>query len=88
LLTGAAFDLSNGVCRLILEIESIRFGFDRARSIINPSIPNVVIAFKVSSQTFGQMRPDLRFYESKWETSSENGLPVREVFFKKSDDKK
>lgn len=88
LLTGAPFDLSNGVYRLTLKIESIRFGFHAPRYRVwgrqpEPPIPNVVIAFRVASQSFGQIRPDVRLYESEWETTGEYGPVVQQVSFKK-----
>ncbi len=83
LLANTSFDLSDGVHRLILGIESIRFGFTRPGYRTLHPRPNVVIVFKVSSQTFGQMSPALRFYESEWETTGENGLAVKELSFKK-----
>ena len=85
LLANTSFDLSDGVHRLILEIESLRFGLTKPGYRTLHPRPNVVIVFKVSSQTFGQTQPDVRFYESEWETTSENGLAVKELSFKKMD---
>lgn len=85
LLANTSFDLSDGVHRLILGIESIRFGFTKPGYRTLHPRPNVAIMFKVSSQTFGQISPALRFYESEWETTGENGLAVKELSFKKLD---
>ena len=88
LLTGAPFDLSDGVRRLILKVESVRFGFHKPRYRVwgrepEPPIPNVVVVFRVASQTFGQMRPDVRYFECEWETTGEGGAVVRQISFRK-----
>lgn len=88
LLSNTSFDLSDGVCRLILKIESIRFGFCKPGYWSVTPLPNVLLVFQVSSQTFGQRHPDLRFYESEWETAGERGAAKRLLTFKKLDDRK
>ncbi len=90
LLAGAPFDLSDGVRRLMLKVESVRFGFRKPRYRVwgrepEPPIPNVVIVFRVASQTFGQMRPDVRFYESEWQTTGEGGVAKQQVELKRID---
>lgn len=88
LLTGAPFDLSDGVRRLMLKVETVQFGFHKPRYRVwrrepEPPTPNVVIVFRVASQTFGQMRPDVRFFENEWETTGEGGAVVRTISFRR-----
>jgi hypothetical protein len=87
LLTGVPFDLSDGVRRLMLKVETVQFGFHKPRYRVwgrepEPPIPNVVVGFRVTSQTFGQIRPDVRYYEGEWETAGERGALVRQISFR------